>query len=304
MEHDHDHDHDHGGHDHAKGASSRALAITLALTIGFLLAEVIGSWLFSSLALLSDAAHMFTDAAALAIAMTASRIATLAPDAKRTYGYRRFEVLAAAFNASLLVFAAGWILFESLRRLFSPVEVTPLGMFAIAAAGLVVNLIGMRVLSAGRDESLNMKGAYLEVWADAVGSIGVIAGAALIWLTSWTWIDPVIAVAIALWVLPRSWSLLSDSTHILMQGVPRGTDLSAIRNQLAGLDGVSGVHDLHCWSVSGDDVSLTAHLVLAPGAAHDALRGTAVRMLEQEFDIHHVTLQTEDQPCEAEVTHA
>jgi cobalt-zinc-cadmium efflux system protein len=312
MAHDHDTgDHDHAshahaghahpdhGHDHTAGAAPRALAIALALTAGFLLVEIVGAWWFSSLALLSDAAHMFTDCAALAIALAAARIGQLPPDTRRTFGYRRFEVLAAAFNATLLVLAAAWIFYESIRRLISPAEVEPLGMLVVAALGLIVNLIGMRVLTGQQNDSLNMKGAYLELWADALGSVGVIAGAVLIWLTGFGWIDPVVAIAIALWVLPRTWSLLSNATHILMQGVPRGTDLPAIRAQIAGVAGVAGVHDLHVWSVAGDDVSLTAHVVLGPGAAHETVRKLATTALEGRFGIRHVTLQTEDTPCDA-----
>ncbi len=308
MGHNHDHAHDHAhahasghasghGHDHAAGANSRALALALALTLAFLAAEVAGAIAFSSLALLSDAAHMFTDGAALAVALVAARIATLAPDDRRSYGYRRFEVLAAAFNASLLLLAAAWITLEALRRLINPAEVAALGMFVVAVAGLVVNLIGLRILSAGRASTLNMKGAYLELWADAVGSVGVMLGAGLIWATGWPWIDPLVAIAIALWVLPRSWSLLSEAVQILMQGVPRGVDLAAIRARLGALEGVGGVHDLHVWSVAGDDVSLTAHVVLTQGTGHDDLRARAAAALAEAFGIHHITLQTEDQAC-------
>jgi cobalt-zinc-cadmium efflux system protein len=298
-----DHGHDdagrgHAGHDHTAGANTRALGLTLGLTLAFLLAEVLGGWWFSSLALLSDAAHMFTDAAALAIALVAAKLGALAADDKRTYGYRRFEVLAAAVNASLLLVAAGWIVFESIRRLMHPEAVAPLGMLGVAVAGLVVNLIGMKILAAGRDESLNMKGAYLEVWADAIGSVGVIAGALLIWATGWLWVDPLVAVGIALWVLPRGWGLLREASHILMQGVPHGTDLARIRAALARIEGVASVHELHCWSVAGDDVSLTAHLVLA-GQGHEVVRARAVAVLAEDFGIQHVTLQIEDGACAA-----
>ncbi|MEO6300459.1 MAG: cation diffusion facilitator family transporter [Paracoccaceae bacterium] len=297
---DHDHAHHRHGHahDHTAGAAPRALALALALTAGFLLVEILGAWFFVSLALLSDAAHMFTDCAALAIALAAAHIGQFAADERRTFGYRRFEVLAAAFNATLLVLAATWILYESVRRLITPTAVEPLGMLLVAVAGLVVNLIGMRVLSGQQGASLNMKGAYLEVWADALGSVGVIAGAVLIWLTGYSWIDPIVAVAIALWVLPRTWNLLSNATHILMQGVPPGIDLTAIRARIAGIAGVADVHDLHVWSVAGDDISLTAHVVLASGAAHDVVRTATLAALEGQFGIHHVTLQTEDIPCE------
>jgi cobalt-zinc-cadmium efflux system protein len=291
-------DHDHAGHDHTAGAGVRALTLALALTLSFLGVEIIGAWWFDSLALLSDAAHMFTDCAALAIALAAARISEMAPDSRRTYGYRRFEVLAAAFNAVLLVIAAGWIFYEATQRFLSPAQVQPLGMFVIAALGLVVNLIGMRILTGHQARSLNMKGAYLELWADALGSVGVIVGAGLIWMTGYAWIDPVVAVGIALWVLPRTWGLLADATHILMQGVPRGTDLVAIRARIIAVAGVADMHDLHIWSVAGDDVSLTAHVVLQAGASHEAVRLLAVKALQTDFGIQHVTLQTEDVSCD------
>ena len=296
------HDHDHSGHhhDHSHGAGTRALAAALCLTVAFLVVEVIGAWWFGSLALLSDAAHMFTDSAALAIALSAARIGQRAPDERRTYGYRRFEVLAAAFNASLLVIAAAWILFEAARRFINPAEVQPLGMIAIAVAGLIANLIGMKILTAHQHDSLNMKGAYLELWADALGSVGVILGALVIWGTGWVWVDPVVAVAIALWVVPRAWSLLSHSTHILMQGVPRGVDLAEIRARIGGVAGVGDVHDLHVWSVAGDDISLTAHVVIADGAEHEGVRAEVLAMLARTFHIDHATLQTEAVSCAGE----
>ena len=190
----HQHDHCEGGgghaHDHTAGANARSLSIALALTGSFLIAELAGAWLFNSLALLSDAAHMFTDAAALAIALAAIRIGQRPADKKRTYGYRRFEILAASFNALLLFVIAGYVLYEGIQRLLDPQPVGSVGMLAVAFFGLVVNLIAMRVLAGGRDRSLNVKGAYLEVWADMLGSIGVLLAAALIWLTGWTWVDP------------------------------------------------------------------------------------------------------------------
>jgi cobalt-zinc-cadmium efflux system protein len=164
MEHSHgDHHDDHGHHDHAAGANARALTLALMLTFGFLLVEITGAWAFSSLALLSDAAHMATDSAALAIALLANRIALRPASDQRSYGDRRVEVLAAFFNSLVLLLVVGWILIEAIFRLFAPAEVLSVGMFSIAVAGLIVNLIGMRILSAGRDENLNMKGAYLEL---------------------------------------------------------------------------------------------------------------------------------------------
>jgi cobalt-zinc-cadmium efflux system protein len=287
----------HAGHNHGAGASTRRLAIALSLTSVFLVAELVGAFLFDSLALLSDAAHMFTDSAALAIALAAVKIGQRPPDDKLTFGYRRFEILAAAFNAILLFAVAGYVLIEGIGRFFDPKPVESVGMLTVATIGLVVNLISMRVLAGGKDDSLNVKGAYLEVWADMLGSLGVIAAAVAIYLTGYNWIDPIVAIGIGLWVLPRTWVLLRDTTHILLQGVPRGFDLKAIRAAINEAAGVAGVHDLHLWSVAGDDASLTAHVALADGADAEATRRALAEMLESRFAIHHATIQTETAPC-------
>ena len=285
------------GHNHAAGANTRNLAIALALTGTFLIAELIGAWWFNSLALLSDAAHMFTDAAALAIALVAVRIGQRSADAQRTYGYRRFEILAATFNAVLLFVVAGYILWEGIARFFEPQTVESVGMLVVATVGLIVNVVAMRIRVSGKDESLNVKGAYLEVWADMLGSLGVIGGAIAIYLTGYAWIDPIVAIAIGLWVLPRTWMLLRDTTHILLQGVPQGFDLNAIRAAMDEISGVTGVHDLHLWSVAGDDASLTAHVAVADGSNAEAIRRALTEMLESRFAIHHATIQTETEPC-------
>ncbi len=262
----HDHSGDAGGHNHGAGASSKRLAIALGLTTVCLLAELVGAIVFKSLALLSDAAHMFTDSAALAIALAAVKIGQRAPDDQRTFGYCRFEILAAAFNAILLFVVAGYILIEGIKRYFDPQPVESVGMLAIASIGLTVNLIAMRILAGGKEDSLDIKGAYLEVWADMLGSLGVIGAAIAIYLTGWNWIDPIVAIAIGLWVLPRTWTLLRDTTHILLQGVPRGFDLKEVRGAIRGVTGMDDVHDLHLWSVAGGDASLTVHvLVLGSG---------------------------------------
>ncbi|WRH76780.1 MAG: cation diffusion facilitator family transporter [Sphingobium sp.] len=290
-------DEGHAGHNHGAGASTKRLAIALSLTTVFLVAELVGAFVFDSLALLSDAAHMFTDSAALAIALAAVKIGQRPPDDKRTFGYRRFEILAAAFNAILLFAVAGYVLFEGITRFFDPRPVESVGMLIVATIGLVVNLISMRVLAGGKDDSLNVKGAYLEVWADMLGSLGVIAAAVAIYLTGYNWIDPIVAIAIGLWVLPRTWTLLRDTTHILLQGVPRGFDLNAIRAAMGEVAGVTGVHDLHLWSVAGDDASLTAHVAVADGRDAEVTRRAVTEMLEARFDIHHATIQTEIEPC-------
>ena len=291
--------HDHGHtHNHAAGANSKMLAIALALTTAFLIAELIGSFLFDSLALLSDAAHMFTDSAALAIALAAIKIGQRPADEERTYGYRRFEILAAAFNALLLFAVAGYVLWEGIARFLEPVEVQATGMLIVAAIGLVVNIIAMRLLAAGKEQSLNVKGAYLEVWADMLGSIGVIAGALLIMLTGWQWVDPIVAIGIGLWVVPRTWNLLRDTTHILLQGVPRGLSLAEVRAAISEVSGVASAHDLHVWSMTSDDVSASAHIALDEGANAEQVRLAVAATLLERFEIEHVTIQVEEQPCD------
>ena len=302
--HDHGHSHGHGHghgahahHDHAAGASGRRIAIALGLNLSILGAELAGAWFFGSLALLSDAAHMFTDAAALGIALAALAIAKRPADDQRTFGYRRFEILAAAFNAVALFIVAGFVLVEGIRRFFDPVPVVSLGMIAVATLGLVANVAAMAVLSGGRGDSMTVRGAYLEVWADALGSIAVIIGAVAIKLTGFQWIDPVIGMAIALWVLPRTWSLLRDTTQILLEGVPARLSLSEVRGAIAVAEGVSGVHDLHLWSLAGDDASLTAHVELAEGTEPEGVRVGLIQMLDERFSVRHVTLQLEQGPC-------
>jgi len=273
------------------------LGIALALTTTFLVAELVGSFVFDSLALLSDAAHMFTDSAALAIALAAIKIGQRPPDDERTYGYRRFEILAAAFNALLLFAVAAYVLWEGVGRFFTPVEVQSTGMLVVAAIGLVVNFAAMRLLAAGKDQSLNVKGAYLEVWADMLGSLGVIAGAVLIMWTGWDWVDPVVAIGIGLWVLPRTWTLLRDTTHILLEGVPRGLQLADVRVTISGTPGVASTHDLHVWSMTSDDVSASMHVELKQGADAEGVRRAVAAAMFDRFGIEHVTVQVEEEPC-------
>ena len=287
------HDHSHGAH-----ASSKQLAIALGLTTTFLVAELIGSFVFNSLALLSDAAHMFTDAAALAISLAAIKIGQRPADDARTFGYRRFEILAAAFNALLLFAVAGYVLWEGVGRFFAPEPVGSTGMLIVAAFGLMINLVSMRLLAGGKDASLNVKGAYLEVWADMLGSVGVIAGAGVIKLTGWLWVDPVVGIGIGLWVLPRTWILLRDTMHILLEGVPSGMTLTDVRAEIAATQGVAGVHDLHLWSLSSDDSSLSVHVELADGIDGEDVRLQVATRLRERFKIEHATIQTEVAPCD------
>ncbi len=230
------HNHDHS-HVEVTAKNAKKLTIALALTFTFLIVEVVAGFITQSLALLSDAAHMFTDAAALAIALAAIKIGQKPADDKRTFGYQRFEILAALFNAMMLFVVAIYILYEAYQRFSQPPEIQSLGMLVVAALGLIINLISMKILVSSSQDSLNVKGAYLEVLSDALGSVGVIIGALVIYFTGWMWVDTVIAVLIGFWVLPRTWVLLKQSINILLEGVPSEIDIESLRNDLLALDG-------------------------------------------------------------------
>jgi cobalt-zinc-cadmium efflux system protein len=289
----------HHGHDHAGGASMRRMWIVFGLTATFLVVEVVGGILTHSLALLSDAAHMFTDVMALAIAIAAIRLSRMPADRKRTFGYYRFEILAAAFNATLLFFVALYILYEAYQRWITPAPIESLGMLAVAVAGLAVNLVGMRLLSGDAGSNLNVKAAYLEVWADALGSVGVIIAALIVTFTGWTRADPIVAVLIALWVLPRTWTLFKQSVNVLLEGVPEGMDLSVIDSRLRGVPGVRDVHDLHIWAIGSGKASLTAHLILDEAQVDvQHVLNDANELLRHDFGLTHTTLQAELEHCD------
>lgn len=287
-------DHQHGD---IKSTPASRLWMALGLTGFYFLVELIGGFVTGSLALISDAMHMLTDTMALAIALLAIHLGRRPADLLRTYGYARFEILAAAFNALLLLGVAFYILYEAYVRLFAPEQIASLGMLAIAVVGLVVNLVSMRLLTSHKDESLNVKGAYLEVWADMLGSLGVIFGAAVIWLTGWLWVDSLIAVGIGFIIFPRTWRLLKESLHILLEGVPPGMVLSDVEAAIVAVPGVASVHDLHLWAITQSKPSLTAHAVLANGADPEAVRIAIATILQEKFDLHHTTLQMERESC-------
>ena len=295
MSHDHEHSHAVVTEENAK-----KLTFALILTSTFLVIEVIAGFLTQSLALLSDAAHMFTDAAALAIALVAIKIGKLPADNKRTFGYQRFEILAALFNASMLFILAMYILYEAYQRFSTPAEIQSTGMMIVAIIGLIINLISMRILFSSSQESLNVKGAYLEVLSDAVGSFGVILGAVVIYFTGWMWVDTLIAVLIGFWVLPRTWVLLKQSINILLEGVPEEIDIEKLRNDLLSLKGVESIHQLKVWAITSKNIHLTVHL-FAPHANWNMLYREAMEVLSHEHGITEMTLQIEDDEC---VTHS
>ncbi|EOQ61030.1 hypothetical protein F935_03371 [Acinetobacter calcoaceticus ANC 3811] len=287
----------HHGHDHSHAVvtegNAKKLTIALALTTTFLIVEVIAGLITQSLALLSDAAHMFTDAAALAIALVAIQISKRPADNKRTFGYQRFEILAALFNALMLFVVAVYILYEAYIRFSKPPEIQSVGMLIVATIGLVINLISMKILMSNANSSLNVKGAYLEVLSDALGSVGVIIGAIVIYFTNWYWVDTIIAVLIGFWVLPRTWILLKQSINILLEGVPEEVDIEKLRIDLLSLNGVDSIHQLKVWAITSKNIHLTVHL-FAPQADRTKLYQDAVEMLSHEHGIAEVTLQIED----------
>lgn len=270
---------------------ARKLKIALALTGTYLVAEVIGGIVTGSLALLSDAAHMLTDVMALIVALVAIRIGQRAADPKRTFGYYRFEILAAALNAAVLFIVAFYILYEAWRRFQEPPEIQSGGMLIVAAIGLVVNLASMWILRSASEASLNMKGAYLEVWSDTLGSVAVIVAALIIRYTGWWPVDPILAVLIGLWVLPRTWQLLSESVNVLLEGVPKGFELQKLHDALAAVPGVREVHDLHVWSLTSGRNSMSVHLVAENSTT--SLVAEAQR-IARDHGIEHASIQVED----------
>jgi cobalt-zinc-cadmium efflux system protein len=287
-------------HDHGLNSvkHEKPLWWALALTASFLIAEIIGAYLSNSLALLSDAAHMATDTMALVIALIAVRLSRRPPDAKRSYGYARFEAFGALLNGTLLCVVAAYIFWQAIARFSKPPEVATTSMLLIAGLGLVVNLISMQLLKAGSEESLNMKGAYLEVWSDMLGSVAVLIAAVIIHFTQWWILDPILAVLIGVWILPRTWDLLRASTHILLEGVPENIALSEVRELLLKTPGVADVHDLHIWSLASKSPTMSAHILATDGAGDlQVLRQTIAEKLREGFDIHHLTLQMETTAC-------
>lgn len=288
----HDHDHLSGGIRH-----KRPLWWALALTALFLLAEIAGAFVTGSLALLSDAAHMATDTLGLVVALVAVRMSRRPPDAQRTYGYARLEALGALVNGALLFAAGAYILWEAVERFRHPQVIASSGMLVIAVLGLAVNLVSMRLLAAGSGESLNLKGAYLEVWSDMLGSAAVIVGALLIHWTGWQWIDPVLALLIGLWVLPHTWVLLREAVNVLLEGVPKGIDLEQVRAAMREQAGVLDVHDLHVWALASSTPALTAHVLVHEASAIPDVHARMAGLLHERFDIEHVTLQLETRHC-------
>jgi cobalt-zinc-cadmium efflux system protein len=294
MGHHHGHGHAHGADAHA---SRRRLGFVLALTWAFLGVEVVAGIVTGSLALLADAGHMLTDVAGLVLALAAMKFAERPPSPRRTYGYHRVEILAALTNGIVLLAVAAFLLVEAWERLQTPRPVATSEVLVVAVAGLLVNAVSAVLLHAGARGSLNVRGAYNEVLADAVSSVGVIVGAAVIKATGWYRVDPLVAAGIALWVLPRTFALLREALQVLLEGAPRDVDIAAVRQAMESVPGVRKVHDLHVWTLTSGVHALSAHAVLADGAAHGEVLTAVRERVTHGFPISHVTVQLEDTCC-------
>ena len=283
------------GHDHdqARVESRRALATALALTASYTVVEVVGGVYAGSLALLADAVHMLSDNVALGLALVAAWLAAKPATDERTFGYKRAEVLAALANGVLLVALAIWIFVEAAMRLRDPGEVLGWWMLGIALVGMAVNVAAGLVLSRARSHSLNVEAAFRHVFADLLGSLGVAVAAVVILATGWVEADPVVSVLIGLLVLASTWTILRDSTAILLESTPRGIDAGALGRRLASAPGVVEVHDLHVWTITSGFPALSAHVLVRPGEDCHGRRRELERLLHDEFGIEHTTLQVD-----------
>ena len=288
--HPHDHAHGRAPAQHRGDATRRALWIAFGLTACFAVVEAIGGWLAGSLALVSDAGHMATDAAAFAVALFAQAIARRPPSARASYGYARAEVLAAFINALAMLALIVFIAVEAVRRLLDPVPVAGGMVMAIALAGMAVNVAAAWVLSRAAD-GINARGALLHVFGDLLGSVAALVAGAVIHFTGWTPVDPLLSLLVVVLILRSTWRLLAESSGVLLERVPPHLDFDAIGHALAALPGVTGVHDLHVWHLSADRVALSAHVALDAAAAWPRALAAARGMLARDFGIDHVTLQ-------------
>ena len=303
--HDHDHDnhddhagHGHAGHahDHAPASFDRAFAIGITVNILFVAIEAFYGWKVNSLALLADAGHNLGDVAGLVMAWGGALAGKLRPDARYTYGWKRASILAAFFNALLLLVAMGSLAWEAVGRLRAPEPMHGYTVMVVAAIGIVVNLGTALLFMRGRHDDMNIRGAYLHMASDALVSAGVVVVGALALWTGWAWLDPVASLVIAAVIVIGTWGLFRQSLRLMFDGVPEHIDPIAVRKALEGLPGVARVHDLHVWATGTTDVALTAHLVMPAGHPDDPFFETATTQLRERFKIGHVTLQVVREP--------
>jgi cobalt-zinc-cadmium efflux system protein len=286
----------HAHRETAAGRSRGRLLAVLVLTGGFLVVEVAGALWTGSLALAADAGHMLTDVAGLALALFAVWIATRPPTPAKTFGYYRVEILASVVNALVLLVVAGWVLVEAYARLRAPRPVLAGPMFVIAGLGLLVNLAGAFTLHRGAGDSLNVRAAYLEVLADAMASVGVLLAAAVIALTGWTVIDPLTSAAIAVFIVPRTWRLLTQAVNVLLEGTPAHLAVEEIEAAMTAVRGVRHVHDLHVWTLTSGREAMSAHVVVEDPGESERLLETLHTLLHARFGIDHTTIQLDRAP--------
>ena len=285
-------------HSHIRD-NMRRVVIALVLTGAFMIVEVIGGILSGSLALLADAGHMLTDTMALALAAVAFQVCKRPADAKLTYGYHRFQILAAFVNGLSLIFIVGWILFEAVDRFLDPTEVLGETMLIVATAGLVVNLIAFAVLHGGDRENLNIRGAAIHVAGDLLGSVAAIVAALVIIYTGWTPIDPILSVAVAMLILRSAWILVKRSSHVLLEGAPEWLDTKIMQDKIVGqVSTVNSIHHVHVWGMTPQDLMLTMHVRLEqePGNPTECIRRIK-EVLRDEYGIGHSTIEIETDDC-------
>ena len=288
------------GHGHgvtATNAHRKRLIVVLIITFVVLIAEVIGGLIAGSLALLADAGHMLTDSTGLIMALIAAALATRAATVRRTFGLQRAEVLAALANALLLVGVAVWVLIMAVERLRNPVEIRSGLMLAVAVVGVLANLAGLLVLRPAQSTSLNMRGAYLEVFGDLVGSLAVIIAAVLILITGWMPFDAIASLVIVVLIIPRAWSLLREVVDVLLEATPHGVDLEEVREHIRRVRGVVDVHDLHAWTITSGVPVLSAHVIVDQACISEGRSGEVLDRLGEclggHFDVSHCTFQLE-----------
>ncbi len=281
----------------ATGAHRNRLIVVLVITSVVLIAEVVGGLIAGSLALLADAGHMLTDSTGLILALIAASLATRAATARRTFGLQRAEVLAALGNALLLVGVAVWVLIQAVDRLRNPAEIDGGLMLVVAVIGVLANLAGLLVLRPAQAKSLNMRGAYLEVLGDLIGSLAVVTAAVLILITGWTPIDPIASLLIVVVIIPRAWSLLREVVDVLLEATPHGVDLAEVREHIKGVRGVVDVHDLHAWTITSGVPVLSAHVIVDQACINEGRSGEVLDRLGEclggHFDVSHCTFQLE-----------
>ncbi|OES43426.1 cation diffusion facilitator family transporter [Domibacillus iocasae] len=285
--------HSHGHHHHGSSNKS-ALKWSFFLITGFMIVEVIGGILTNSLALLSDAGHMLSDAAALGLSYMAITLGQRSASSKKTYGYKRFEILAAFINGITLIVISAYIFFEAYQRLMNPPEVVSTGMLFISIIGLIVNIAVAFILMKGdKDENLNVRSAFLHVIGDMLGSVGAISAALLILFFGWNAADPIASIIVAILIIISGYRVTRDAVHILMEGAPLNIDPEKVKEKLVSLNEVQSVHDLHIWSITSDFPAVSCHLVLKESGNDQIVLAKAKKMLHDEFELHHVTIQIE-----------